>query len=105
MTELEARLGARACAFTALGAACALIPSLAMWGFTVDDALIPVRYANHLALGIGYRFDATGPSTDGVTPLPWPFLLAPLAAGDALTTLLRAKVIGVVAWTASGATS
>lgn len=74
-----------------------------MWGFTVDDALIPVRYAHHLALGLGYRFDANGPSTDGVTPLPWSFLLAPLAAGSAMTTLLRAKVLGLVAWTASGA--
>ena len=70
-----------------------------MWGFTVDDALIPIRYAHHLALGVGYRFDANGPSTDGVTPLPWSFLLTPLAAGDAMTTLLRAKVLGVIAWT------
>ena len=65
----------------ALGAACALVPALAMWGFTVDDALIPIRYAHHLAHGVGYRFDAQGPSTDGVTPLPWSFVLAPLAGG------------------------
>src|SRR6185503_7507383 len=37
-------------------------------GFTVDDALIPARYAAHLAQGLGYRFNAQGPSTDGVTP-------------------------------------
>jgi hypothetical protein len=90
-------------AFAALGAACALVPALAMWGFTVDDALIPVRYAHHLATGSGYRFDAHGPSTDGVTPLPWAVLLAPLSGGDALTALVRAKVLGVVAWTVAGA--
>jgi hypothetical protein len=90
-------------AFAALGAACALVPALAMWGFTVDDALIPVRYAHNLATGAGYRFDAQGPSTDGVTPLPWAFVLALLSSADPLTTLVRAKVLGVVAWTLAGA--
>ena len=90
-------------AFALLGAACALVPALAMWGFTVDDALIPVRYAHNLASGAGYRFDAHGPSTDGVTPLPWALLLAPLARGDGLATLLRAKALGVAAWTLAGA--
>ncbi|GAC1546312.1 MAG: hypothetical protein NVS3B10_10270 [Polyangiales bacterium] len=86
-------------AFAALGIACALVPALAMWGFTVDDALIPVRYAHNLASGAGYRFDAHGASTDGVTPLPWALLLAPLSGGsDALVALLRAKVLGVVSW-------
>jgi hypothetical protein len=77
-----------------------------MWGFTVDDALIPVRYAHHLATGCGYRFDAHGASTDGVTPLPWALLLAPLSlgdGGDALTALVRAKVLGIVAWTGAAA--
>ena len=32
-----------------------------MWGFTVDDALISVRYARHLAAGVGWRFNAGGP--------------------------------------------
>ncbi len=90
-------------AFAALGAACALVPAIAMWGFTVDDALIPVRYAHHLATGFGYRFDAHGASTDGVTPLPWALLLAPLSGGDALVALVRAKVLGVVAWTGAAA--
>ena len=74
-----------------------------MWGFTVDDALIPVRYAHHLATGAGYRFDAHGPSTDGVTPLPW--AVAPRAARGQrrrVTALVRAKVLGVVAWTLAG---
>ncbi len=74
-----------------------------MWGFTVDDALIGVRYARHLAAGLGWRFDAGGPSTDGVTPLPWPLLLAPFARADALAVLVRAKALGFVAWCATGA--
>ena len=86
-----------------LGAACALVPALAMWGFTVDDALIPVRYAHNLASGAGYRFDAHGASTDGVTPLPWALLLAPLSSPDGLVVLVRAKVLGVAAWTVGGA--
>lgn len=90
-------------AFVALGAACALVPAAAMWGFTVDDALIPVRYAHNLASGTGYRFDMHGPSTDGVTPLPWVLLLRPLVAADPLATLVRAKGLGVAAWVLGGA--
>lgn len=84
------------------GAACALVPALVMWGFTVDDALISLRYAHNLATGEGYRFSASGAVTDGVTPLPWPFVLAPLAAGDLVTALERAKLLGLVSWTAAG---
>jgi hypothetical protein len=89
-------------AFAVLGAACALVPALVMWGFTVDDALIPVRYAHNIASGAGYRFDAQGASTDGVTPLPWSFLLAALAGVDPMTTLVRAKVLGIAVWTLGG---
>ncbi len=86
------------------GALSALVPALVMWGFTVDDALIPLRYAHHIATGAGYRFDASGPATDGVTPLPWAPLLAPLCAGGELVVALeRVKLAGVVAWTAAGA--
>jgi hypothetical protein len=85
------------------GALAALLPALAMWGFMVDDALIPVRYARHLVTGAGWRFDAGGPSTDGVTPLPWPVLLAPLARAPALAVLWRARALGLVAWTVTGA--
>ena len=102
LTAATERSRARRVGFAALGAACALVPALAMWGFTVDDALIPIRYAHHLAHGLGYRFDAQGPSTDGVTPLPWSFVLAPLAGGSSVATLLRAKVLGIVAWTLAG---
>lgn len=84
------------------GVLAAAVPSLWMWGFTVDDALISVRYARHLAAGLGWRFDSIGPSTDGVTPLPWPLVLAPLAHADALTVLARAKGLGLAAWCAAG---
>jgi hypothetical protein len=86
-----------------LGALAALAPALVAWGFTVDDALISVRYARHIALGIGWRFNAHGPSTDGVTPLPWPILLAPFAAAAPLVVLVRAKVLGLVAAVVSAA--
>jgi hypothetical protein len=72
-----------------------LAPALWMWRFTVDDALISVRYARHLASGAGWRFNAGGASTDGVTPLPWPVVLAPLAHAGALTVLARAKALGL----------
>ncbi len=74
-----------------------------MWGFTVDDALISIRYARHLASGVGYRFNADGPATDGVTPLPWSFLLVPLARASALTVLVRVKILGIVLHTVSAA--
>ncbi len=83
MQLLGHRGGRLLAAWPALGALAALVPALWMWGFTVDDALIAIRYARHLNAGIGWRFNAHGPSTDGVTPLPWPALLAPLAWGDA----------------------
>jgi hypothetical protein len=82
-----------------MAALAALVPALWMWGFTVDDALISVRYARHLADGAGYRFNASGPSTDGVTPLPWAFVLAPFAHAGALVVLGRAKALGIVVWT------
>jgi hypothetical protein len=84
------------------GALTAVIPAIFMWGFTVDDALISVRYARHLVSGVGWRFNAGGPSTDGVTPLPWPVILAPLAKGQALQVLAHAKGLGLVAWGMAG---
>jgi hypothetical protein len=80
------------------GAACASIPALWLRGFTVDDALITARYAAHVAAGLGYRFNAGGPVTDGVTPLGFPYVLAPFARGGPLSALAAAKVLGLVAW-------
>lgn len=90
-------------AWSALGLSIAAVPALWMWGFTVDDALISVRYARHVASGVGWRFNVHGPSTDGVTPLPWPLVLAAFARADALTVLFRAKALGLCAWIATGA--
>jgi hypothetical protein len=89
-------------AWLALGAVAALLPGLWMWGFTVDDALIAVRYARHLAQGVGWRFDVAGPWTDGVTPLPWPVLLACFARSSPLVVLGRARLLGLVVWVATG---
>jgi hypothetical protein len=97
------RIGHRA-PWLIAGALAAAIPALWMRGFTVDDALIAVRYARHLAAGTGWRFNISGPSTDGVTPLPWPLILVPLARADALVVLGRAQTLGFAVWTiAAGA--
>ncbi|MFT3764315.1 MAG: hypothetical protein QM820_02145 [Minicystis sp.] len=85
------------------GAIVAAVPALLLWGFTVDDALITARYAAHVARGLGYRFNAAGPVTDGVTPLGFPYLLAPFARGGPLAALGAAKLIGLVAWTLAAA--
>lgn len=88
----------------AAGALAALVPAIALRGFTVDDALITARYAAHIAAGAGYRFNAGGPVTDGVTPLGFPYLLAPFAQGGPLAALAAAKLMGIAAWTiAAGA--
>jgi hypothetical protein len=81
----------------------AAIPALWLWSFTIDDALISIRYARHIADGLGYRFNAGGPSTDGVTPLPWPFLLRPLAHGAPLVVLARMKMLGLSLWLGTAA--
>jgi hypothetical protein len=96
----------RVVAWAALGAVVALGPALVMWGFTIDDALIPVRYARHLAVGQGYTWNVGDAATDGVTPLPWTFvvaLLARLAPGDALVVLSHARTFGLAVWTVAAA--
>jgi hypothetical protein len=90
-------------AWPALGAIAAILPALWMRGFTVDDALISVRYARHLAQGVGWRFNAGAASTDGVTPLPWPVVLLPLAGAGPVAVLARAQLLGAVVWVATGA--
>jgi hypothetical protein len=75
----------------------------AVWGFTVDDALIPARYAHHLATGRGYAFSPGGPATDGVTPLGFAHVLAPFARQGVAPAHLAAKWLGLVAWLAGGA--
>lgn len=71
----------------------------AMRGFTVDDAWIPVRYARNWANGLGYRFNADGPISDGVTPLTYVPLLRAFAKGASPEVVLqRARALGAAAW-------
>jgi hypothetical protein len=80
------------------GALLALIPALALFDFTVDDALIIARYATHIAHGVGYRWNTTGTITDTITPLGFPYLLAPFAHQGPLAALAASKLIGLVSW-------
>jgi hypothetical protein len=80
-----------------LGLSFAGAATFALYGFTVDDALISARYATHIAQGHGHRFNTLGPVTDGVTPLVWPYLLAPFAS-DPNGALEAARWLGVIAW-------
>jgi hypothetical protein len=82
--------------------ALAALPMGWLAGFTVDDAWIAPRYAAHLASGGGYRFNAGGPATDGVTPLPWAPLLA-LFGADPLRTWRAARALGAIAWLSASA--
>lgn len=78
------------------------VAALWAWGFTVDDALISVRYAHNWAHGAGWAFNPGAPASDGVTPLPWPAMLSPFArlwSGFAL--LAVAKLLGLLAVLAS----
>lgn len=87
---------------TLKGAALALLAgvpiSLALFGFTVDDALISIRVAQHLATGSGYRFNSGGPVVDAVTPLGWAHVLTLLYREDPWEMLLSARVFGLLAW-------
>ena len=73
-------------------AAAALVGVALAWGFAVDDALISGRVAHHLASGLGYRFNPSGPSVDCVTPLGWALLLAPLASTSAWQAVSAASL-------------
>ncbi|HEY8943405.1 MAG TPA: hypothetical protein VIM73_04040, partial [Polyangiaceae bacterium] len=76
----------------------AAVPAVALWSFTVDDALISARVAHRLAVGQGYRFNATGPIVDAVTPLGWAPLLSLFARGGPLEAFAAAKVLGLGVW-------
>jgi hypothetical protein len=92
----KARRLAAAAAVVAAG-----LPAALLWGFTVDDALIPARIAAHLAQGFGYRFNPGGPVVDAVTPLGWAHLLAPFAGAGPLAALSIAKWLGTLGWLAA----
>lgn len=84
-------------------AGAALIPALALRGFTVDDALVSARVASHLASGQGYRFNVPGPVVDAVTPLGFAELLASFGPASPLGMLERSRTLGLVAWLAAAA--
>ncbi len=88
-----------------IGTFLALIVAMAWaWDFTVDDALISVRYAHNWARGLGWTFNPGQRASDGVTPLPWPALLAPFAKFSSGFSLLRsAKLVGAVSVLAASA--
>jgi hypothetical protein len=71
------------------------------WPFAIDDAWISVRYARHVAGGAGYVWNVGGPRTDGVTPLPWAFMLVPLAKAAPVVVLTRVKLAGALVWMAT----
>src|SRR5690606_35735574 len=93
--QVDGRASRRAWLAAAAGLGAALPAVVALRGFTVDDAFITARYAAHIASGIGYRFNAGGPVTDGVTPLGWAYVLAPLASGGPLAAWRAAKWLGM----------
>jgi hypothetical protein len=97
---MRASSGAKS-AISALAAA--LVPALALRGFTVDDALVSARVASHLASGQGYRFNVPGPVVDAVTPLGFAELLASFGPATPLGMLERARELGLVAWLAAAA--
>ncbi len=84
-----------AAALPAVSCLCAVIAAALGFGFTVDDALISTRVAHNIAVGNGYRFNATGPITDCVTPLGWAYLLAPLSSAGTWAGLLNARWLGI----------
>jgi hypothetical protein len=87
--------------FVLAAAVASLAAVLALRDFTVDDALVAVRYAGNLARGVGWRFDRHGVVADGVTPLPLPLLLVPLCRTDPLTAFTRTRVLMGVAHAAT----
>lgn len=84
------------------GVISALPLTVALWGFSVDDALITARVATHLNAGLGHRFNPQGPVVDAVTPLGWEYLLAPFA-GTTWQALEVARWVSLAAWLSTAA--
>ncbi|AKF07860.1 hypothetical protein [Sandaracinus amylolyticus] len=68
----------------------------AYWTFTVDDTFILLRYADHVARGIGPTWNVDGPPAEGYTSPLWVAVLA-IARGFGATSVLAPKVLGVLA--------
>ncbi len=70
------------------------------WPFTVDDTFITMRYAKHLAEGLGPSWNPRGAPVEGYTTALWMGVLAlPHALG--LDALLFAKLAGIASALAS----
>ena len=73
-----------------------------LWIFTVDDTFITLRYAHHLAEGLGPAWNPGGPRVEGCTTTLWMLLLAvPHLLG--LNALMSAKLASVACALACGA--
>jgi len=106
MEEIGQGRGVLVAAALLCGGAALAVVSLACvwaWPFAIDDAFIGVRYARHLAAGVGYVWNVGAQPTDGVTPLPWAPLIAPLAHPEPIVVLRRVKLAGAIVWTLTAA--
>lgn len=92
------RKNQRSAVSAAIAAVVALPGLVAVWGFTVDDALISARVADNLAQGFGYRFNREDPVSDAVTPLGWAHFLSLFAGQGPWHTLEWARTLGAGAW-------
>lgn len=86
---------ARALAFAAFGVAIWAGLVWIYWPFTVDDSFISMRYAEHVATGIGPTWNAQRPRAEGYTSPLWIGILS-LAAFLDLDLEIFAKRFGVV---------
>lgn len=69
------RVAAAVVALAVLGAFAVLLRRL--WPFTVDDTYITLRYARHVADGLGPTFNAAPPRAEGFTSPLWVALMVP----------------------------
>ncbi|MCC7538574.1 MAG: hypothetical protein IT379_20285, partial [Deltaproteobacteria bacterium] len=84
----------RAIATASTAAICVSAHVATVWGFTIDDAYIVLRYADRIAAGRGWTMN-DGPWTDGITgPLFGVLLAAARAAG--VDGLVAAKTMGAI---------
>ena len=67
-----------------------------LWRFTVDDAYITLRYAQHVAQGAGPVYNPTGPRAEGYTSVLWMLLLV-IPHALRWDAVLCAKSLGVAA--------
>ena len=65
------------------------------WGFTLDDSFITLRYARHLADGLGPIWNTAAEPTEGYTTVLWMLVLAAAQAAG-IDGLWFAKASGVV---------